>query len=124
MITATTAVTTAPTALMIWALRQPGSLWRFQCTTMPACDRVNAVNTPKAYNGMILCVSAEKATSTAADVMPRKMMPLENARRSPRKLNCFGMTSSRAITEARVGRPAKAVFAARIKIITVANWMT
>ena len=49
-------------------------------------------------------------------------MPLENARRSPRKGNCFGMTPSRAMTEASVGRAAKAVFAARIKIIAVPTW--
>ena len=75
---------------------------------MPACDSVKAVNTPKAYSGMSLCVSAAKTTSRTDESTPRTMMPFENARRSPRKANCFGMTPSRAMTEASVGRPAKA----------------
>ena len=43
---ATTAVVSAPSPLIARPARQPGSRRRHQRTSMPACDRVKAMNTP------------------------------------------------------------------------------
>ncbi len=47
-ITITIAVATAPVALIARPTFQCGSRSRQWCTTIPACDRVNPVNTPTA----------------------------------------------------------------------------
>ena len=46
--TMTTAVATAPVALIARPTLQWGSRSRQWCTTIPACDRVNPVKTPTA----------------------------------------------------------------------------
>ena len=51
------------------------------------------------------------------------MIPFENARRSPRLANCRGMNRSRARNDARRGKSAKLVLAARIRISIVTPWM-
>ncbi len=48
MISVTTKVVAAPIPLMTMLLCQRGPRSRRQCTTMPACDSVNDVNTPMA----------------------------------------------------------------------------
>ena len=48
----TTAVTTAPMALMLAENCQPDVRSRSQWRTRPACDRVNAMKTPIVYSGM------------------------------------------------------------------------
>ena len=45
-ISETHAVATAPIPLSVARRRQPGSLLRTQCTTMPACDSVKQTKTP------------------------------------------------------------------------------
>ena len=45
---ATTPVAIAPARLIARPGRQPGSRRRHQRTTMPACERVKAANTPNA----------------------------------------------------------------------------
>ena len=64
----TTKVATAPTALMTTPRCQPGSRTLRWCTTMPACDSVNATNTPTAYSGISACrVAAEGDDQDAAN---------------------------------------------------------
>jgi hypothetical protein len=57
---------------------------------MPDCESVNEVNTPTAYSGISWWVSASKMIASAAERTPRVMIPVENASRSPRKLNWCG----------------------------------
>ena len=56
----TTPVTSAPTPLMAALVLQPGPRSLRQCTTMPACDKVNDRNTPIMYSGISACVSPAK----------------------------------------------------------------
>ena len=49
-------------------------------------------------------------------------MPLENTSRSPRRANWRGRKPSSAKMEARMGKPLKAVFAARTRIAAVKPW--
>src|SRR4051794_14545611 len=49
---------------------------RHQCTTIPACDRVNERNTPTAYRGISLEVSPPKPETSIAAKSASAAMPL------------------------------------------------
>ena len=66
-------------------------------------------------------MSPLKTTIRMLAIAARKMTPLENTNRAPRLKNCRGRKPSLAMIDARPGKPAYAVFAARIKIANVAT---
>ena len=63
---------------------------RRQCSTMPACDRVNAVKTATAYSGSSAPVDPPNTMISSALRVPRIKMPFEKASRSPRKASWVG----------------------------------
>ncbi len=81
---AMTRVVDAPSPLTNSPRRQAGSRRRHHRTTMPPCERVNAMNTPNVYRGMSAVTDAPKARSRPAARSERATMPVVNARRSPR----------------------------------------
>ncbi|CAM5733977.1 hypothetical protein STENM223S_07517 [Streptomyces tendae] len=90
--TRTRPVNTAPTALMIlamcWRRRSAGSLpvdrtW-FQCRTMPVCESVKEVNTPRMYRWIRAVTLAWKPHSSRPAVTASATIPLEKASLSPR----------------------------------------
>ena len=89
---------------------------------MPSWDRVNEVNTPTMYRWISLSMLASKPMIRTAEIPASSRIPLLKASRSPRLCSCRGRKRSCARIEARVGKPLKAVFAARIKIPAVAAW--
>ena len=107
--TATTTVAVAPSPLMIALRRQPGARSRSQWRTIPACDSVNAVNTPMAYSGMSASTRPPNATATRMARAASATIPALNASRSPRYANRRGMNPSRARIEASRGKSAKLV---------------
>ena len=86
---------------------------------MPLCDRVNEVNTPSAYSGIIRVTLAANTTITTDAAAARARMPLENTSRWPRLVSWRGMKASWAWKEASRGKSANEVFAARIRIRVV-----
>ena len=89
---------------------------------MPACEIVKSMKTPTAYSGMRAWVLPLAATTSDAATSPSATMPIENASRSPRKLNWRGKKPSMASTAARRGKAAKDVFAARNSRSAVNAW--
>src|SRR5450631_539619 len=77
MMTSTTADSTAPVALMNRPLRQCGSLIVRWCFAIPACDRVNDVNTPIAYRGISVSTFAWVMMTRTIDDVASAMIPLE-----------------------------------------------
>ena len=86
---ATSSVVSAPSPLIAKLRHQPFFTLRrrHQWRTIPPCERVNDMKTPTAYRLMRLVVSPWKMTSSRLDSAARQTMPIENARRSPRKAN-------------------------------------
>ena len=77
IMTATTAVATAPRALIKRPVFQPNSFTRSQCLTMPDCDSVNETKTPNAYRGISRVTSPPNAASKTAAAPASSMMPFE-----------------------------------------------
>src|SRR5205823_10879866 len=73
-------------------------------TKILLCERVNDMKTPTAYKLIRLAVLPLNATSKRPARAARKMIPMENARRSPLKANWCGRKSSRASSDARRGK--------------------
>src|SRR5664279_3064059 len=109
--TSTTAVNTAPTALMAWERRidrrvpppippasvtvsgAPSGCRRSrvcQCLTMPNWDSVKLVNTPTMYSWISRSMLASNPMINAAAAAANNTTPLENTNRSPRLCNCRG----------------------------------
>src|SRR4026207_2261129 len=88
--TVTTKVVAAPSAFSPARQRQPGSFDLCQCRTIPACARVNAVNTPITYRWISEFTLARKATSRPVASPASTRIPFEYARRSPRLTNWLG----------------------------------
>ena len=65
---------------------------------------------------------ALKPMMSTAEIAASSTMPLLNASRSPRLCSWRGRKRSWARIEARVGKPLKAVLAARIRMPAVAAW--
>src|SRR6266704_1109589 len=83
MITATTAVETAPNPLMSSPGLQLGyhsRKWRF---AIPDCDSVNEVKTPSAYSGIMLVTLARNTTITRLAAAASATMPFENTSLCP-----------------------------------------
>ena len=120
--TAMMPVSTQPTALIVRRRRQPWLLVRSQWRTMPACEIVKSMNTPTAYSGISAWVEAPPAMTTAPATEPSRMIPVENARRSPRNANWRGMKPSSASTAASRGKAANEVLAARNSSSAVNAW--
>jgi hypothetical protein len=78
--TKTIADNAAPTTLISMLLRQGRRRWRDQGTTIPACERVEATNTPTAYRGISALVWPPNTTSRAAAASASASVPLLNAR--------------------------------------------
>ncbi len=78
----TTPVVIAPTTLMTADRFQFGSsLKRNQCSTIPACESVKHMNTPRAYSGISALVLPWNAMiSTAAAPVSRRMPLLWTSR--------------------------------------------
>jgi hypothetical protein len=57
---------------------------------MPLCERVKDRKTPTAYRLIRLVVSPWKITRSRLARIARKTIPIEKARRSPRKANWWG----------------------------------
>src|SRR5262245_37526262 len=91
---------------------------------MPAWDRVNEVNTPRAYSGIIAETLALNSRITIVAAPARARMPLENTRRWPRLVSWRGMNESPAWKLANRGKSANDVFAARTRISVVETWST
>ncbi|MNG36292.1 hypothetical protein D3C84_1232780 [compost metagenome] len=77
------------------------------------------MNTPTAYIGIRLSVSPWNAMTSSADSTPRKIMPFEKPRRSPRTMKACGMNLSFASMNDSSGNAANAVFAAKNKMSAV-----
>ena len=89
---------------------------------MPDWEMVKSMNTPTAYSGISAWVEPPPAITTRAATTPSSRMPVENARRSPRKANWRGMNPSSARTAARRGNAANEVLAARNSSSAVNAW--
>src|ERR1700730_7352719 len=74
----TTPDSAEPVALMNRPLRQCGSLILMWWRAMPACDRVNDVNTPIAYSGIRVSTFARVMITRRMDDAESAMIPLEN----------------------------------------------
>ena len=126
-ITSTRAVVAAPSALIARARRiRPRScglnlraISESQCRTIPAWLRVNETKTPMMYSWISRVVLASKAQISAMARTARITMPLEKTSLSPRLANCRGRNPSWPRIEARIGKPLKAVLAARTRIAAV-----
>jgi hypothetical protein len=90
-ITSTTPVAAAPTALITTERCQPRSRTRSQWRTIPVWLMVKEANTPTTYNWMRRLTWAPKATMSTEASSETVMIPLENARRSPRLRYCRGI---------------------------------
>ena len=115
----TTAVAAAPTALMASRRGQPDSRRRQWCTTMPACERVNAKNRPTANSGMSALTSPPNATSRVPAATASTSIPFDRTSRSPRFASWRGRKPSVATMPARRGKSANAVLAESVRIIAV-----
>ncbi|MNI54173.1 hypothetical protein D3C73_1090590 [compost metagenome] len=96
-------VVSIPTVFTANLFVQPFGLVLTQCTIIPSCDKVNGINTPTAYSGIRLSVFPWNAVTSTADKTPRKIIPLEKPRRSPRTINACGRYLSLANINARSG---------------------
>src|SRR5438309_5620933 len=117
-------VAVAPTALIAMPDLQPRSLRRRWWRTIPAWDRVKAVNSPTAKSGTSAATAPPKAQSRRAAAAARAMMPWEKTSRSPRWASWRGMKPSRATIEERRGKSAKEVLADRHRMAAVEAWST
>ena len=120
--TAITAVVTAPTPLIDHLPPAPlrGGV--------PAADHarlaeMKAMNTPTVYSGINAATLPPEATIKTSASPVSEMIPVVNARRSPRNWNMRGRKPSRAKLERR-GKSAKDVFAASASKSAVAIWMS
>ena len=81
----------APIRAPRWrACRHPAPRSTNQWRTIPVCERVNAVYTPRAYNGISASTWPPKMMTSTIETTASTMTPESNARRSPRKANCRG----------------------------------
>jgi hypothetical protein len=111
----------APAVLSSMLLRQCSPRRRPQCTTIPACEKVKATNTPTAYRGISAPVRPANTANRIAAATARAMMPLLNAKRSPSRRNRRGACPFRAMKESNRGNPLKAVLAASSRTSAVAT---
>ena len=79
-----------------WRRHLPDDLSSSQCFTMPSPAMVNPVNTPMAYSATRADRLAPVAMIRARATTVRTMIPLENARRWPRRVSCLGRYESEA----------------------------
>ncbi len=79
------------------------------CFTMPMPAMKKPVNTPIAYSATSASTWARVTSSSTMATAARRMMPLENASRWPRRVSWRGRNESPATKLARNGNPLKLV---------------
>ena len=114
----------APTTLIVMLNRHLGSRSRQWRLTIPLWESVKQVNTPTAYSGMRALTSPWNTITSTAAAAASTMTPLEKTSRSPRLASWRGRNESRATNEHSLGKSAKAVLAARMRMAKVENCST